>query len=154
MGKDAGFIALRSGIAGGAEAILIPETKTDIRQLIKTLKEGWQRHKYSMIVVVAEGDEQGGAFEIAKKVKKKFTHYDTRVTILGHLQRGGRPTCLDRVLASRLGVAAVEALLKGEKNIMVGIQHWNVTYTSFNKAAKHHKDINRELFNMVKILAS
>ncbi|MBW8049394.1 MAG: 6-phosphofructokinase [Cytophagales bacterium] len=154
MGKDAGFIALRSGIAGGAEAILIPETKTDISQLIKTLKEGWQRHKYSMIVVVAEGDEQGGAFEIAKKVKEKFTHYDTRVTVLGHLQRGGRPTCLDRVLASRLGVAAVEALLKGEKNIMVGIQHWNITYTSFDKATKHHKDINRELFNMVKILAS
>lgn len=154
MGKDAGFIALRSGIAGGAEAILVPETKTDIKKLIKTLEKGWQRHKYSMIVVVAEGDEQGGAFEIAKKVKKKFKHYDTRVTILGHLQRGGKPTCLDRVLASRLGVAAVEALIKGEKNIMVGIQHWEITHTSFYKSIKHNKEINFKLLNLVKILSS
>ncbi|MEI7801337.1 MAG: 6-phosphofructokinase, partial [Bacteroidota bacterium] len=129
MGRDAGFIALRSGIGGGAEAILVPETKTDIPHLISILEKGWKRNKSSSIVVVAEGDEAGGAYSIAKKVKEHFDYYDTRVSILGHMQRGGNPTCMDRVLASRLGVAAVEALIDGKENVMVGVNHRDIEYT-------------------------
>ena len=117
MGRDVGFIALRSGIAGGAESVLVPETKSDMPALFAKLKK-WQRHKSSMIVVVAEGDESGGAFKVAEAVKARFEHYDTKVSILGHMQRGGKPSCYDRVLASRLGVAAVEAILAGEKSLM------------------------------------
>src|SRR5205085_10019188 len=110
------MIAVYSGIAGGAEAILVPESETKIEQIIKILQRGWQRKKSSMIVIVAEGDDAGGAYDIAAEVKKTFSEYDTRVSILGHVQRGGSPTCADRVLASRLGVGAVEALLAGKKN--------------------------------------
>lgn len=108
MGRDAGFIAMRSGIGGGAEAILVPESKTDSDELMKKLEHGWKRNKSSYIVVVAEGDEAGGAYKVAQRVKEKFPQFDTRVSILGHMQRGGNPTCMDRVLASRLGVAAVD----------------------------------------------
>ena len=111
MGRDAGSIALLSGISVGAEAILIPETKTYIDKLISALQKGWHRNKTSMIVIVAEGDEAGGAYKIAEKVKEELSNIETRVTVLGHIQRGGNPTCNDRVLASRLGVAAVEAFL-------------------------------------------
>jgi 6-phosphofructokinase 1 len=154
MGRDAGFIALLSGIAGGAEAILVPETKTNIDQLMTTLEKGWKRNKSSMIVVVAEGDEQGGAFEVAKKVKDKFDHYDIRVSILGHIQRGGKPTCMDRVLASRLGVASVEALMQGRKNEMIGLINNKIAFTSFEKSIKHHLDIDPMLLNLVEILSS
>jgi len=153
MGRDAGFIALRTGIACGAEAILVPETTTDLDQLIKKLEAGWSHKKSSSIVIVAEGDDAGGAMDVARKVNEKFSHYDTRVTILGHLQRGGSPTSFDRVLASRLGVAAVAALLAGERNSMVGLWHRDVKYTPFEKAAKHHRDINRHLLQLAEILA-
>ena len=153
MGRDAGFIALRSGIAGGAEAILVPETKMSIDQLIEKLDQGYKKNKTSSIVVVAEGEDEGGAFEIADKVKAKFKTYDTRVSILGHMQRGGNPTCMDRVLASRLGIAAVEALKENKYNNMVGIVNGAITFTPFDKATKHHNKINPDLYKMTEILS-
>ncbi|MCS6917149.1 MAG: 6-phosphofructokinase [Chitinophagales bacterium] len=153
MGRDAGFIAMRSGIATGAEAILIPEDKLSINQLIELLRRGWQRQKTSCIVVVAEGDEEGGAFEVAQKVKKQFRQYETRVTVIGHLQRGGSPTCNDRVLASRLGVAAVEAARAGKRNVMVGMRHTRISYTPFQKAVKHHETVNPAILRLANILS-
>ena len=152
MGRDAGFIALRAGIATGAEAILVPESKTDIDALINTLQDARQNKKTSSIVIVAEGDDAGGAFEIADKVKARFDHYDIRVSILGHLQRGGRPTCMERVLASRLGMEAVKALLNGKRSVMVGQIHNNIVYTPFAKAIKHHQKLNPMLMEMVEVL--
>ncbi|MBP7497463.1 MAG: 6-phosphofructokinase, partial [Bacteroidales bacterium] len=121
MGRDAGFIAIRSGIACGAEDILIPETKTHIDDLIARLDKGRRQNKTSGIIIVAEGDEAGGAIEIAEQVRKRFNYYETKVTILGHLQRGGSPTCMDRVLASELGYNAVKGVLEGHRGEMVGI---------------------------------
>ncbi len=153
MGRDAGMIALRSGIAGGAEAILVPEWRTDIDQLIEILEKGWQKHKSSSIVVVAEGDQSGGAFQVAQKVKERFNHYDTRVSILGHIQRGGNPSCNDRVLASRMGVSAVDALVKGKSDSMVGIIHNEVCFTPLEKAIKYHQGINKDYMKMIEILS-
>ena len=154
MGRDAGFIALQSGIAGGAEAILIPESKTDVEKLIEDLENGWRRKKSSSIVIVAEGDEAGGAFEIAAQVREKLnSKYDIRVTVLGHIQRGGSPSCADRVLASRLGVAAVEALMKGQKNVMVGIINKKIVYTEFAKATKSHYTIDTDMLRIAEILS-
>ena len=154
MGRDAGFIALRSGIGGGAECILIPESKTDIKHVIGKLKEGLNRQKTSSIVVVAEGDDAGGAFEVAKQVQDAFDFYDIRVTILGHLQRGGNPSAMDRVLASHLGYGAVKALLAGKTNIMVGKQHWEITHTPLAQATKHHQVVKGSLMNLSEILAN
>lgn len=154
MGRDAGFIALRSGIGVGAEAILIPETKTHIDQLIALLEKGWKRKKTSSIVIVAEGDDAGGAFAIAEKVKQKFTQYDTRVTVLGHIQRGGSPSCMDRLLAGKLGVGAVEGLIKGEKKVMVGLIHKTIVYTPFEHSTKHNIEVNKELLRIAEILSS
>lgn len=153
MGRDAGFIALSTGIAGGAEAIVIPETETDIENLISILQKGWAHQKSSAIVIVAEGDERGGAFEIAKLVKEKFDHYDTRVSVLGHIQRGGNPTVRDRILGSRLGMAAVEALMDGKKNVMAGLISDEVAFTPFANATKHHMEINKQMLQLVEILA-
>ena len=153
MGRDAGFIALSTGIAGGAEAIVIPETETDIENLISILQKGWAHQKTSAIVIVAEGDERGGAFEIAKLVKEKFDHYDTRVSVLGHIQRGGNPTVRDRILGSRLGMAAVEALMDGKKNVMAGLISDEVAFTPFANATKHHMEINKQMLQLVEILA-
>jgi 6-phosphofructokinase 1 len=154
MGRDAGFIALRSGIGGGAEAILVPESRTNIEHLIAKLERGWSRNKSSSIVIVAEGDEEGGAFEVARKVKERFNEYDTRVSVIGHMQRGGNPTCMDRVLASRLGVAAVEALVAGKTNIMVGSVHNAIVNTPFDKATKHTEEINVQLLSIAEILSA
>ena len=154
MGRDAGFIAMRSGIATGAEAILIPETPLTIDQLIAKLEKGWNRKKSSSIVVVAEGEEEGGAFEVAKKVKKRFKNYDTRVSVIGHMQRGGSPTCSDRVLASRLGIAAVEGLLSGKKNVMAGVRHRDIVFTPFSKAAKHNLHISPYLVKLAEVLST
>jgi len=154
MGRDAGYIALRAGIGGGAEAILIPESRTSMEQLITKLERGWNRNKASSIVIVAEGDEEGGAFEVAKKVKEKFDQYDTRVAVIGHMQRGGSPTCMDRVLASRLGVAAVEALVARRTNVMVGSVHNAIVHTTFDKATKHTQEINVQLLSLAEILSS
>ena len=122
MGRDSGCIALNAGIAGGAEAILMPETTTAIDQLIVQLESAAKGKKSSTIVIIAEGDQNGGAYNVAKHVKSKFDFYDTKVTILGHLQRGGSPSSFDRVLASRLGFAAVNLLIKGANRRVVGIR--------------------------------
>lgn len=152
MGRDSGLIALRSGIGAGAESILIPETKTDINCLLDRLGKG-RKDKASKIIIVAEGDDAGGAFEIANAVKKTYPGIDTRVSILGHIQRGGAPTCMDRVLASRMGVAAVESLLAGHKGEMIGIVNNKVHYTPFKHAIKHIAEANPDLLKIVEILS-
>ena len=154
MGRDAGYIALHSGIATGAEHILIPEKKTDIELVIKSLQEKEKRRKLVNLIVVAEGDEFGGAEEVAKHVKGKLPHIDTRVCILGHIQRGGSPSCLDRVIASRMGYHAVECLMTGRNNVMVGIQNNKMHYTPLENAVKAKQKINEEWMKIVKILAS
>lgn len=154
MGRDAGFIAMRSGIATGAEAILIPESKLSVDQLIERLETGWQRQKTSCIVVVAEGDAEGDAFQLAEKVRKRFDHYDTRVAVIGHIQRGGSPTCSDRVLASRLGLAAVEAVLEGRNNVMVGVMHRDIIYTPYANATKHNLEISPYLSKLAEVLST
>jgi 6-phosphofructokinase 1 len=152
MGRDAGLIALRSGISVGAEAILIPEKKTDVEDLIKRLENG-RKDKASKIIIVSEHDDAGGAFAVAEKIKKQLPYYDTRVTVLGHLQRGGNPTCIDRVNASRIGYAAVEALIAGKEGVMVGIVNKEITYTPFEKSAKHLEELDPALMKMVDILS-
>ena len=153
MGRDSGMIALRTGIASGAENIIIPESKTGLTNLFDRLENG-RKDKTSRIVIVAEGEnEEGGAFEIGRLVKEKFPHYDTRVSILGHIQRGGKPTCMDRVLASRVGVAAVEALMVGYKGEMVGIINNEIAYTPFEHAIKHNRDIDPNFLKIVEMLS-
>ncbi len=153
MGRDVGFIALRSCIATGAETVLMPETSTNIKALVKTISEHYERKKASIIIIVAEGEEMGGAVKVAKKVSKKFTALSSRVTILGHIQRGGRPTAMERVNASWMGLEAVKALIAGEKGIMIGIVNNKVAHTSFEKAIKHNQEISPTLLEMVKVLA-
>src|SRR5687768_3097189 len=154
MGRDAGYIALHSGIATGAEHILIPERKTDMEELINSLQEKERRKKLVNMVVVAEGDEFGGANEVAKVVKERMPAADTRVCILGHIQRGGSPTCLDRLIASRMGYAAVECLMEGRHNVMVGILNNRMHYTLLERAVKSKQKISEEWIKIVKILAS
>ncbi|HNS11263.1 MAG TPA: 6-phosphofructokinase [Bacteroidia bacterium] len=153
MGRDTGMIALFGGIGSGAEAILIPETKTKMDKIVEILERGWTRKKTSMIVMVAEGDDAGGAYKIAKEVKKRFSQFDTRVSILGHMQRGGSPTSADRVLASRLGVSAVEALLEGRSNEMVGIIDNKLVLTSFQDVVSKEKSFPYELMRIAEILS-
>lgn len=153
MGRDCGLIALRSGIGVGAESIMIPETKTDLKALMNRLEIS-RKDKSSKILILAEGEgDSGGAFQIAEDIKLKFPQYDTRVSVLGHIQRGGKPTCMDRVLASRLGVAAVENLLAGRKGEMVGLVHGQIAFTPFDHAIKHHVEINQDLLKIVEILS-
>lgn len=153
MGKDAGFIALRSGICVGAEAILVPETETYIDKLIEKLRRGWDRKKSSSIIIVAEGDDGGGAYKVAEAVKAKFNQYETKVTVLGHIQRGGSPSAADRVLASQLGYSGVLSLRDGKSNSMVGLVNKEVVLTSFEKAIKHHQKLNQELLKLADILS-
>lgn len=152
MGRDAGFIALRSAIATGAESVLIPESKTNVEALITTLQGNFANKKNSSIVIVAEGDETGGALAIAEQVKPHVDYNDIKVTILGHVQRGGRPTCMERVRASRMGVGAVRALMAGENGVMIGQLHRKLVSTPFEKAIKHNQTINPMLLEMVEIL--
>lgn len=152
MGRDSGLIALRSGIGIGAEAILIPETKVDFSGFLTKLDEK-RKNKSSRIIIVAEGDKDGDAFTVAERVKDRFPHYDVRVSILGHIQRGGSPSCMDRVLASRLGVAAVEGLLDGKKGEMVGLVNGNIEFTDFSNAIKHIDHVNPSLLKIVDILS-
>jgi 6-phosphofructokinase 1 len=154
MGRDAGFIALSSGISVGAEAVLIPETHTYIDQLIGKIESGFKRKKLCHIIVVAEGDDAGGAMMVAEKVKEKFKNIETRVSVLGHMQRGGAPTCNDRLLASRLGYAAVMALLEGKLNYMVGVINDKIEYTPLAQANKQEPRINEELLRLVEVLSS
>lgn len=151
MGREAGFIALRSGIACGAEAILIPEVDGQIDKLKKFLAERG-RVKKSSIIMVAEGEREGSIFDIAKMMEEEFGDMDVRVTILGHIQRGGSPTAYDRVSASRMGIAAVDALLNDQRSIMVGIVNNDITHVPLNKTVKLHKTVNRNLLELVDLL--
>jgi 6-phosphofructokinase 1 len=154
MGRDAGFLALNGGIASGAEAVLIPETDTDLTTLERLINSGYRQSKKSSIVLVAEGENAGGAIDIARQVEKDYPQYDVRVTVLGHIQRGGSPTASDRILASRLGVAAVETLLDDQQSVMVGIENEEISLVPFNKAIKYDKEMNRKLFDSIRILSS
>ncbi len=153
MGRDAGFIALRSGIATGAEKILIPESTTYIENLFRLLQQDRKKNKTSGIIIVAEGDDSGGAIEVAKKINEKFEDFETRISILGHIQRGGSPTAMDRFRASIMGYAAVQAILEGQRGIMVGIVDKDIAYTPFEKSIKHHQSINPVLLEISRILS-
>ncbi len=154
MGRDSGCIALHAGVAGGAEAILLPEKETAIDDLIVKLEEGALSKKSSCIVIIAEGDKNGGAYNVAKRVKEKFDFYDIKVTILGHLQRGGTPSSFDRVLGSRMGYAAVNALIAGETRKMVGLKGNMIQLTDLEEAIHNHSfKLEEDLLEMAKILS-
>lgn len=153
MGRNSGYIAINCGIAGGAVATIIPEESMTLDELFAKLDEGGKTNKKSSLVVVAEGSKLGGAIELAKKFSERNNYFDIKVTILGHLQRGGTPTYFDRVLASKMGVAAVEGLLKGEKDVMVGIQNNQIVYNDFDTIMKHHHEIDSESLRISKILS-
>ena len=153
MGRDAGFLALNGAIAAGAEAAIIPEFNTEVDQLEEFIKNGFRKSKSSSIVLVAESEITGGAMHYAERVKNEYPQYDVRVTILGHLQRGGRPTAHDRIIASRMGVASIEALMEGQRNVMIGIENDQIVYVPFTKAIKNDKPIDRELVNVLRELS-
>jgi len=154
MGRDAGFIALNAGVGAGAEEILIPEEDQPLEKLIESLNRSKKNGKTSSIVIVAEGDKTGkNVFELAEYVKENMEDYSPRVTVLGHLQRGGSPSCFDRVLASRLGVKAVELLLAGEKDVMVGIKNNQIVATPIIEIMRCKNEINRELLRISNILS-
>lgn len=152
MGRDAGYIALHSGIATGAEKIIIPERKTDFNDILESLASNEKRKKLVNLIIVAEG-EIGGAETLNNLIKEKIPGLDTRVTILGHIQRGGSPSCFDRVIASRMGFHAVESLVEGRHNVFVGIMKNNINYTPLDEAVKKAKQIDEEWLNIVKILS-
>lgn len=147
MGRDAGFLAQNSAIAAGAEAAIIPEDATDIDQLATFIGRGIRKSKNSSIVLVSEKD--GGAMHYAERVRTEYPQYDVRVSILGHLQRGGKPTAFDRILASRLGYASIEALKEGQRNIMVGIKNDEIVYVPITRAVKMDKPLSRELIDVL-----
>ena len=149
MGRDAGFLALNGAIAAGAEAAIIPEFNTEVDQLEEFIKNGFRKSKSSSIVLVAESEITGGAMYYAERVKNEYPQYDVRVTILGHLQRGGKPTAHDRIIASRMGVASIQALMEGQRNVMIGIENDQIVYVPFTKAIKNDKPIDRELVNVL-----
>ncbi|MEI7581514.1 6-phosphofructokinase [Runella sp.] len=155
MGRDSGYIAIQSGIAGGAEIVMVPEVLTPISEVVETLKQGWNRSKSSSIIIVAEGDEEGNAAQVAEKIKQRVdVEIDIRVTTLGHIQRGGIPTAYDRILASRLGLGAVEGLMNDLQNVMVGIVNNEIVYTPFKDTIRLPKPINEDMLRMVKILST
>lgn len=151
MGRDAGFLAQNSAIAAGAEAAIIPEANTDIDQLAAFINRGIRKSKNSSIVLVSEKD--GGAMHYAERVRKEYPEYDVRVSILGHLQRGGKPTAYDRILASRMGYAAIQALKEGQRNIMVGIKNDEIVYVPISRAVKKDKPIDSELIDVLEKLS-
>lgn len=153
MGRDAGFIAVNSGIGGGAVAMIVPEHNWSMENLIARLQKGADSKKASNVVIVAEGCHLGSAYDIAKQVEKELDYFDIRVTVLGHLQRGGSPTTMDRVLASHLGVAAVEGLRNGESKVMVGTINNKMKYTPIGQAVKAEKRLDSEEFRIAKILS-
>jgi len=154
MGRDAGFIAVYSGIAAGSEEVLIPEKDRGIQKLFKSLEKTSKRQKSSRLVIVAEGDKNGSVYDLEDKVKDHFgDRYETKVTILGHVQRGGRPSCTDRVLASRLGVKAVEAIRDGRRSVMVGVRDRDVRFTDFEKATKQNPKMDEELLRIADIIS-
>ena len=153
MGRDAGFLAQTSAIAAGAEAAIIPEDQTDVDQLEQFISRGFRKSKNSSIVIVSESKKDGGAMYYADRVRKEYPQYDVRVTILGHLQRGGTPTACDRILASRLGHASIEALKEGQRNVMVGIHNDQIVYVPIDRAIKKDKPIDKELIDVLGVLS-
>jgi 6-phosphofructokinase 1 len=153
MGRDAGLIALRTAIASGAEALLVPELKHDMEDLVAKLKS-WRHSKSSKIIIVAEGDESGGGYKVGDIIKQKCPEFDVRISILGHIQRGGNPTCMERVNASIVGYHAVKALMEGQKNVMTGIIDNKIVFTPFEKAIKHHTELRKDLVELIEILSS
>ena len=154
MGRDAGHIALNTGIGAGAEEILIPEENMGLERLLESLSRSEKSGKSSSIVVIAEGDKTGkNVFDIAEYIEKNMPNYDVRVSVLGHMQRGGRPTCFDRVLASRMGVKAVESLYEGKSNVMVGLKEDEIILTPLEKAIKGKSEINKDLVRVSDILS-
>ncbi len=153
MGHTAGYLALNGAIATGAEAAIIPEANTEDDQLKSLIDNGFRKSKNSAIVLVAENPETGGAMGLAERVKREYPQYDARVTILGHLQRGGSPTATDRILASRLGATAITALAEGQRNVMIGIRNAEMVYVPFTKAISHSKSVNTAKLELVKTLS-
>lgn len=154
MGRDAGYIALHSGLACGAEDILIPEVTTDVDSVLARIANDERRKKTVHILVVSEGDDmQGGAQGLYERIKADIPKLDTRICVLGHIQRGGTPTCADRILASRLGYAAVEALRNGQTQVMAGIINDQVVFTPFEAAVKQQATMNRDMLQMIRVLA-
>ena len=153
MGRDAGFLAQNSAIAAGAEAAIIPEDQTDVDQLEQFISRGFRKSKNSSIVIVSESKKDGGAMYYADRVRKEYPQYDVRVTILGHLQRGGTPTACDRILASRLGHASIEALKEGQRNVMVGLHNDQIVYVPIDRAIKKDKPIDKELIDVLGVLS-
>ncbi|GHT37925.1 ATP-dependent 6-phosphofructokinase [Bacteroidia bacterium] len=151
MGRDAGFLALNGALASGAEAAIIPEISMEKDQLSEMIEQGLRKSKNSSIVLVAESEVTGGAMGVAERVKKKYPHFDVRVTILGHLQRGGSPSAQDRIMATRMGAAAIDALMEDQRNVMIGIQNEQIVYVPFSKAIRNEKPINRDLLNVLRI---
>jgi 6-phosphofructokinase 1 len=155
MGRDAGFIALNSGLGAGAEEILIPEENLGLERLLISLEHSRRSGKTSSIVVVAEGDKSGkNVYELASYVEENLPQYEVRVSVLGHMQRGGSPSCFDRVLASRMGVKAVELLLDGKSNVMVGIKNNKMETVELENAIKEHHSINKEILRISEILTT
>lgn len=149
MGRESGFLALNGAVASGAEAAIIPETATEVDQLKELVQSGFRKSKNSSIVLVAENPKIGGAMGLAERVRKEYPQYDVRVTILGHLQRGGTPTAQDRILASRMGAAAIDALMEGQRNIMIGDDDEKIVYVPFSKATRRDKHIDRDLIDLL-----
>ncbi|MEN8186955.1 MAG: 6-phosphofructokinase [Bacteroidota bacterium] len=155
MGRDAGFIALNTGLGAGAEEILIPEEDMGLERLLNSLEHSRRSGKSSSIVVVAEGDKSGkNVYELASYVEENLPQYDVRVSVLGHMQRGGSPSCFDRVLASRMGVKAVELLLDGKSNLMVGVQNNKMVTVELDKAIKENPSIDKEILRISDILTT
>ncbi len=153
MGRNCGALALNSAIAAGAEAAIIPEISIEKDQLHEFISQGFRKTKNSSLVLVAESEITGGALQLAERVKNQYPQYDVRVSILGHLQRGGSPTAQDRILASRMGYAAIQALLESQRNIMIGVRNEEIVYVPFSKAIKKEKPINPDLINLLKVLS-
>lgn len=153
MGRDAGFLALNSALASGAEAVIIPERETKVDQLEELIKNGFRKSKNSSIVIVAESEITGGATELAQHMRIEHPEYDVRVTILGHIQRGGSPTAYDRILASRMGVAAIDALMDEQRSIMIGIVNDMIVHVPFSKAIKDDKPVNETLLGVIQMLS-
>ena len=153
MGRDAGFLALNGAIASGAEAAVIPEFEVSQTNLWEMIENGFRKTKNSSIVLVAESEQTGGAMGIAERVRESYPQFDVRVTILGHIQRGGSPTAMDRITASRMGHAAIDALMEDQRNVMIGIDDEKMVYVPFSKAIKKNKHINEELMETLRILS-
>lgn len=151
MGRNCGFLALNSAIASGAEAAIIPELSRNKDPLVELFKYGFRKSKTSSMVLITESEVTGGAIKLAERVKKEYPQFDVRVSILGHLQRGGSPSAQDRILASRMGIAAIQALVENQRNVMIGIRENEIVYVPFMRAIKKDREISKELLEALRI---